>query len=176
MKNHLLTLVVFAVTLMGCSGCKNEKNKQEGTYISQDQLIEENKRALQLEREDIDEFVEDQGWEMTQTGTGLRYMIYEEGDGRQAERGDYATIEYEISLMDGEVAYTSEESGPKTFRIGHDNVASGLHEGMMQMKIGDKSIMILPSHLAFGLSGDSDRIPYESPLIYDVELIKLERP
>jgi FKBP-type peptidyl-prolyl cis-trans isomerase len=42
------------------------------------------------------------------------------------------------------------------------------------MNVGDEAIFILPSHLAYGLSGDRSRIPFESPLIYDVKLVKLD--
>lgn len=169
-----LFLALAVASLVGCSGCKNEKNKQEGTYISQDQLIEENRKALKLEKEDIDRYIDEQGWQMEETGTGLRYWIYKKGDGDQAKKGDLATIEYQVKLMEDEkLVYSSDQSGPRTFEIGKDDVESGLHEGVLKMQVGDEALFILPSHLAFGLSGDRSKIPFESPLIYEVKLVEL---
>jgi len=170
-----LFLALVVASMVGCSGCINEKNKQETTYISQDQLIEENRKALQLEKEDIDNYIKEKGWEVEETGTGLRYWIYNEGEGPKAKQGDLATIEYEVKLMEDEkVVYSSEKSGPKTFEVGKDDVESGLHEGVLKMNVGDEAIFVLPSHLAYGLSGDRSKIPFESPLIYDVKLVKLD--
>ena len=39
------------------------------------------------------------------------------------------------------------------------------------MKVGDKAKFIIPSHLAFGLLGDENKIPKRATLVYDVELI-----
>jgi FKBP-type peptidyl-prolyl cis-trans isomerase len=40
---------------------------------------------------------------------------------------------------------------------------------------GGKAKFILPSHLAYGLTGDQDKIPPQSPVVYDIELIEIEK-
>jgi FKBP-type peptidyl-prolyl cis-trans isomerase FkpA len=52
-------------------------------------------------------------------------------------------------------------------------VEAGLEEGILLMHKGGKAKFILPSHLAFGLIGDQNKIPGKSTLIYDVNLIDL---
>jgi FKBP-type peptidyl-prolyl cis-trans isomerase len=54
-----------------------------------------------------------------------------------------------------------------------DNVESGLHEGITYMRKGEKAKIILSSNLAYGLVGDMDKIPPQSPLVYDVELVDI---
>ena len=56
-----------------------------------------------------------------------------------------------------------------------DNVETGLHEGIKYMKVGEKAKMILPSHLAHGLIGDSKKIPPRSTIVYDIELLDLKK-
>jgi len=41
----------------------------------------------------------------------------------------------------------------------------------LHLKRGDAAIIILPSHLAFGLLGDQDMIPPRSTVIYEIEII-----
>jgi FKBP-type peptidyl-prolyl cis-trans isomerase len=53
-------------------------------------------------------------------------------------------------------------------------VESGIHEGIKLMRVGEKSKLVFPSHLAHGLVGDLKDIPPLSPLVVDIELIELQ--
>jgi len=53
-------------------------------------------------------------------------------------------------------------------------VESGLEEGILLLRVGDKATFIMPPHLAHGLQGDGDRIPARSIIMYDVLLLKVE--
>ena len=83
------------------------------------------------------------------------------------------TISYEVRLINGNLCYSSAEKGPKEFTAGRGEVEVGIEEGILLMRVGDRAKFIVPSHLAFGLLGDQDKIPPQSTLIYDIELIKL---
>jgi FKBP-type peptidyl-prolyl cis-trans isomerase len=84
-----------------------------------------------------------------------------------------AKLKFSVSLLDGTLCYSSDSSGLESFIIDHDQVESGLHEGIKLLHEGDKAKFILPSHLAHGLIGDKDKIPRRSPIVYDIELIQL---
>ena len=47
-----------------------------------DKLVEVNKIIVKTEEQQIEEFISRHGWSMDSTGTGLRYMIYEKGNGK----------------------------------------------------------------------------------------------
>jgi FKBP-type peptidyl-prolyl cis-trans isomerase len=76
-------------------------------------------------------------------------------------------------LLDGTQVYSSDSTGAITFQVGKSEIASGLQEGVKLMKEGDKAIFILPSHLAYGLSGDGDQIKYYEALVIDAELLNV---
>ncbi len=122
---------------------------------------------------EIDQYVAHRGWKMITTGTGLRYMITQKGNGEAAVLEKQAKVNYKITLLDGKLCYSSDSSGPKVFVIGKDNVETGLHEGIQLLHVGDKAMFILPSHLAHGLMGDDAKIPPRSTVIYDIELIAI---
>ncbi len=140
----------------------------------EESLLYANKQAVKEENEQIDRFITRYKWQMKETGSGLRYDIYFRGNGAKAETGKTAILKYNVRLIDGTEIYSSEKNGNKQFVIGHGGVESGLEEGILLLRVGDRAKFILPSHLAFGLLGDQDKVPPKSTLIYDLELLELK--
>jgi FKBP-type peptidyl-prolyl cis-trans isomerase FkpA len=175
MKSFAMALAV----LLSAHACSDQKESTSPAGVPSQKEVNRsmediNRRMSQDEDAVIQGFAERRGWEMTKTGTGLRYMIYEAGpDGPLAQEGQFATVEYEVSLIDGSVVYSSNEKGNRTFLIGQDNVETGIHEAITYLKVGDRAKVILPSHLAHGLSGDQQKIPPRSTVIYDLHLLSL---
>lgn len=157
----------------GCNS-QNEKQPTANTEEFREKRIRENQQFVQTEDQRIDKYIKRHKLDMTKTSTGLRYNIYKQGGGEQAKEGQWAKVNYSVSLLDGTEVYSSKEKGPESFLIGRDAVESGLHEAITYMRVGDKAKIILPSHLAHGLTGDMDKIPPRSTIIYDIELLSLE--
>lgn len=175
---HMSKLSLFLILVIGLTACWNKKKTDPFKGLSQEEVQQKlddmNKAAVNSEKDLIDAYVKRKQWTMTETGTGLRYIVYQNGAGSEFTKvGDLATIKYEVSLLDGTICYTSEEEGPKEFLVEADDVESGLHEGIKYMKVGDRAKMIIPSHLAHGLLGDWDKIPPRSTIVYDVELLRI---
>lgn len=164
--------------MLGFQSCSNKKNFIETNNLNQDQVTEKllkaNKAAIEFENKQIDKLIAGSGWNMPETATGLRYEIIEKGNGPKAETGKIARLEYETKLIDGKIIYSSDQKGPKEFRIGSGGVESGLEEGILLLQQGDRARFVIPSFLAHGLSGDQDRIPPKATLIYTIKLIDLK--
>jgi len=171
--------VVGIISILILFSCEEENNasneflNQSPTEVKE-ALIQANKMAMEKESIQIDSYIKRRNLNVTKTGTGLRYLIYKQGNGEQAVNGKMAIVKYEVSLIDGTVCYSTKEKGPEEFKIGKDNVESGLHEGITYMHVGDKAKIIIPSHLAHGLAGDFHKIPVRSTIIYDIELVALK--
>ena len=60
-----------------------------------------------------------------------------------------------------------------SFILGQSNQPSGLQEGLLLMHEGEKAIMIIPSYLAYGVTGDGVCIPGSSSILYTVKLEKV---
>ena len=131
-----------------------------------------NRYLLNEEQEEIEGYVKRHGLEMVQTGTGLRYQILRQGAGKQIEKGDVVSLEYQLHSLKGELIYSSEKDGIKTFKVGDGSVESGLDEAMTYLHYGDAAKLIIPYHLAFGLHGDDDQIPEYATLIYTIKVIE----
>jgi FKBP-type peptidyl-prolyl cis-trans isomerase len=176
-----MRLVIASLLLIGvsaCTGCKSNGNQStEVQHIpTQDALIERNKQAARDERSNIDEFIASKGWDMKQTGTGLHYQFIQKGDSTlpTAQYEQEALVKTQVELLNGDLIYTTDHNGPQWFKVGKSDVESGLHEGILLMRVGDKARFIMPSHLAHGLVGDFKAIPPRSTLVYEVELMDLK--
>ena len=180
MINSVKTLKIFSVILFLLAilaSCNYQADKQ-GEAVDSDKveelLLEANKQAVKVEDRQIEDFIGRNGWQMQKTGTGLRFMVYEKGNGELTEEGKIAEFEYSVQLINGDLVYSSDETGTKEFLIGRGGVEAGLEEGILLLHEGDRAKFILPSHLAFGLLGDQDKIPPKATLIYDVKLLKIK--
>jgi len=136
-------------------------------------LLRVNQQLVEEDAETIKAYAERKGWQLKTTESGLSYIIYQNGQGEKAATGKTATLEYAVSLLDSTVCYSSEQLGQKIFRLGRGEVETGLEEGVLLMREGDKARMFLPPHLAHGLTGDGDCIPRRAIILYDVELVKI---
>ncbi|MFN5416399.1 MAG: FKBP-type peptidyl-prolyl cis-trans isomerase [Flavobacteriia bacterium] len=166
---------LFGILLV-LSSCTEETPKQEPVDWSTEKSTDMNKEFAFQEDMRIKMFLEDKpSWKTKKTGTGLRYFIYEEGKGEQAQSEMTAEVKYKISLLNGNLCYETEKDETESFKIDKSDVESGVNEGIKKMKIGDKAKLIVPSHLAHGLVGDYDKIPPLQALIIDIELISLKK-
>ena len=107
----------------------------------------------------------------TSTGTGLRYQILKQGSEQKIEKGEKVTLEYELHSIAGDLIYSSENDGVKSFVVGEGTVESGLDEAMSYLHRGDVAKLIIPYHLGYGLHGDDDKIPEYATLVYTIKII-----
>ena len=167
--------------ILSCGRSYNTQQPAQSTAEIERQkneiVLRVNRQLVQEDAEEIEACSRRNGWQMKTTDSGLWYMIYQNGKGEKAETGKVATLNFTVSLLDSTLCYSSAQSGPKVFRLGQgraEGIESGLEEGVLLMRVGDKARMILPPHLAHGLTGDGNRIPQRAIILYDVELVSLQ--
>ncbi|UCF03320.1 MAG: FKBP-type peptidyl-prolyl cis-trans isomerase [Deltaproteobacteria bacterium] len=106
------------------------------------------------------------------TASGLQYRIIEEGEGPSPKAGDSVTVHYRGTLVDGTEFDSSYQRGePATFPL--TGVIPGWTEALQLMKKGSKWELFIPSDLAYGERGAGNRIPPNSTLIFEVELLSM---
>lgn len=166
---YLIMLLLFSV--FSCE----EKPQHQPAPISKSEMKNSmetaNRYLLNEEEEDIANYIKRHGLEMTSTGTGLRYQILKQGSEKRIEKGEKVTLEYELGSIAGDLFYSSEEDGVKSFVVGEGGVESGLDEAMTYLHWGDQAKLIIPFHLAYGLHGDDNRIPEYATLVYTIKVI-----
>lgn len=178
MPQKFFTYCFFIIVALSVSCSTGQSGEdaiadQNSPKSKKESLIKVNKYLVNSENKDIDNYVRRHGLDVVETGSGLRYQIIVHGNGEMAKKGKFATLNYKVKLITGDVVYSSDESGPKKFKIGHGGVESGLEEAILNMRAGERAIIIIPSHLAHGLLGDNNKIPQRSTIIYEMELTNI---
>ena len=174
------TLIVISFLFLltfNLNSCKNKIEKKKITYSEKElkePLIKANKHVVKTEDQHIIDLIGRYNWPVKETGSGLRYYIYEDGDGQKAEKNNIASLNYTLKTITGDLVYNSKDDGILEFQIGKGQVPGGLEEGILLLRVGDKAKFIIPSHLGYGLLGDDNRIPPKATLVYDLELFQLK--
>lgn len=115
----------------------------------------------------------------TKTASGLQIAVVQESPAPGAQAGDIVWVHYTGKLTNGAVFDSSrkgDDAKPFKFNLGKGEVIKGWDEGVAGMKIGEKRVLTIPPELGYGAQGAGDRIPPNSTLVFDVELIGIARP
>lgn len=106
--------------------------------------------------------------------SGLQYQILQEGNGEKPKANDRVKCHYHGMLTDGRVFDSSVQRGqPAVFGV--NQVIKGWVEALQLMPVGSKWRLFIPSELAYGPQGAGSSIEPNSALIFDVELLGIEK-
>ncbi|KAK0053793.1 FK506-binding protein 15 [Biomphalaria pfeifferi] len=100
------------------------------------------------------------------------------GEGGLLESGDSAEVKYIGWLLTngalGKVFDQSQQDNYFRFRVGKGKVIKGWDQGMLGMKKGAKRILIIPPSLAYGSQGAGERVPPDSTLVFEVQVMRVK--
>jgi peptidylprolyl isomerase len=102
--------------------------------------------------------------------SGLQFVELRKGQGPLPKKGDVLKVHYTGVLTDGRQFDSSRQGGPFQFTIGAGEVIQGWDAGLLEMRKGDRRILIVPPEMGYGAQG-SGPIPPNATLLFDVELL-----
>lgn len=108
------------------------------------------------------------------TESGLQYEVITAGaaDAAKPTLEDVVRVHYHGTLIDGTVFDSSVERGqPAEFPLA--GVIRGWTEALQLMKVGEKWKLYIPAELAYGARSPSPKIPANSALVFEVELLEI---
>jgi FKBP-type peptidyl-prolyl cis-trans isomerase FkpA len=156
LKILFLSTVIILITAISCSKT-NEFEKAEQKEI-QDYLNRNSK--LSFERK----------------SSGLYYLELVAGTGRVPVKYDTAYVKYTGKYLDGQVFDTNVGSA-KTLEviIGTPGIIQGFNEGLTYMAAGGKSLILVPSELGYGTTGNYyGGISGYTPLLFEIQLVQVK--
>ena len=106
--------------------------------------------------------------------SGVQYLVEKEGTGPMPKATDTVKVHYRGTLIDGtEFDSSIKRNEPAVFPV--NGVIRGWTEALQKMKVGSKWKVFIPSDLAYGDQGQAPVIPPASVLIFDIELLGIEK-
>lgn len=112
--------------------------------------------------------------EYIKTASGLKYRDIVVGSGNHPRPGQEVSVHYTGTLPNGKSIDSSRERGkPFTYPFKSGRVIPGLDEGIGSMKIGGRREIVIPPNLGYGSRAVGDKIPANSVLIFDIELLDI---
>lgn len=113
---------------------------------------------------------------VTTLENGLQYEVLASGEegAVQPTLDDTVVAHYHGTLIDGTVFDSSVERGePATFPL--NRVIEGWQEALTRMKVGDKWKVVIPPELGYGENGVGDAIGPNATLVFEVELLEVQK-
>jgi FKBP-type peptidyl-prolyl cis-trans isomerase len=154
-KLSILGVVVVSLILVGCQN--SDDNPTEGVATEPTIKLTSTIKA------------------MITKDSGLQYSITKEGAGAVAKAGDQVSVHYVGTLLDGSKFDSSRDrNAPFEFSLDGGQVIKGWDEGVQGMKVGEVRELTIPADLAYGGFSPSDKIPANSVLKFEIELLEIK--
>jgi len=107
---------------------------------------------------------------------GLKYTDTVVGRGPVAKAGETVHVHYVGTLTNGTKFDSSRDRNqPFTFPLGGGQVIRGWDEGVAGMRVGGKRRLVIPPQLGYGSAGAGGVIPPNATLIFEIELLGIDR-
>jgi FKBP-type peptidyl-prolyl cis-trans isomerase FklB len=104
--------------------------------------------------------------------SGLQYEVLRAGSGASPNIEDFVTCHYRGTLLDGTVFDDTATLGrPRSFAV--TSVIDGFEEALLRMQPGARWKLYVPAELGYGARGAGSKIPPNSTLIFEVELLSI---
>jgi FKBP-type peptidyl-prolyl cis-trans isomerase len=105
--------------------------------------------------------------------SGLQYRVLVAGTGAKPTLADTVTCRYRGTFVDGTEFDSSNARGePATLPV--KSMMKGWTEALQLMPVGSKWQLFIPPDLAYGSRGAGGRIPPNTTLVFDVELVGIK--
>ena len=148
-----------------------EANEHIQVYFSKKQE-EELKKNTEAGRIFLEENAKKEG--VVTLPSGLQYEIITEADGEIPTATDKVKCHYHGTLITGEVFDSSVQRGqPAVFGV--NQVIKGWVEALQLMSVGSKWKLFIPADLAYGAQGAGEMIGPNTALVFEVELLGIEK-
>ena len=136
--------------------------------------------ALHAQREKLPpddyDFVTKTWPDALKSNTGIRYIIETPGFGSLDASGDMVSVNYTGKFLNGKVFDQHHDTvHPFSFRVNRGMVIEGWDQILQLMKPGSKWLVIVPPELAYGRKGSPPRIPPDTTLVFEMEVVGVKR-
>ncbi len=155
-----------------------EKEEIQALLMNLDKTMKEKQQAMVAEESEAAiavglKFLEDNAKKegVMVTESGIQYEVITAADGDKPVATDTVKVLYKGTFLNGESFDDRNEI--TVFPL--NRVIKGWTEGVQLMSVGSKYKFTIPSDLAYGPNGNPPRIPGNSVLQFEIELLEIQK-
>lgn len=153
----------YPVPLVHCDQCIILVNEYEVTYTKK------MNNSQKYEGTKLKDFTP------TDTVTELQIIDVFEGTGDVVPEGATITAHYTGALVKNGIIFQSSHDFGRAITFPLSGVIAGWTQGVPGMKVGGMRRLVIPAAMAYGASSPAPNIPANSDLVFDIELVAIER-
>ncbi len=110
---------------------------------------------------------------VNETDSGLQYKIIESSNGAKPDEWSTVEIHQRALLLNGTLLEDTYRMN-QTSTVKMNELIEGLQEGLQMMSVGSRFKFWVPSDLAWGKKGTSNKIPPNAVLYFDIRLVSIK--
>ena len=187
------TIINIEIVKLGKAAKKFKAAKEFTKYFEnfaeEEKIIKE---KIKIAQENFIAKVNENTNKFIELPSGLKYVIIETKNGKKPKTGTSIKVNYAGYFTDGSMFDTSYKEIAKSYQV-YDHIRDdkggyapfttvyssearliqGFREGLQKMKVGDKSMLFIPSHLGYGAQGRGKTIPPNTDLFFILEIVEV---
>src|SRR5688572_31409515 len=129
---------------------------------------------LEIDKKIITNAIAENKTEAKNFHDGVYYSILKEGNGRQVSVNDTVTAFYKGYLLSDNSVFDATKEKPAIFPL--KRLIMGWQIGVPLCKVGGKIRIIIPSNLAYSIRTRAAKIPPNSILVFEIEVVDAKAP
>ncbi len=106
------------------------------------------------------------------TDSGLQILTLKKGTGKKVTETEETVMHYNIMLANGHQIQSTFGKKPFVFTMSKQPMIPGVKEGLLKMRVGDKSRLFIPYYMAYGEAGGGP-FPPKADIIFELEILKV---
>lgn len=180
MLRKILYLSIFSIFIFSCKSPEARRpiKSQSGTFIKESAV--RNKKIYEEEKEYIVTMISKdstKNYFSSDKGFWYYYNVRDTTTTEKPDFGDIVKFTYDIKELDGDIILTEEENGMQQYKIdqSHQELISGVRDGLKIMKVGEKVTFLFPSYKAFGYYGIEKKLGTNIPVQSTITLLSIKQ-
>jgi FKBP-type peptidyl-prolyl cis-trans isomerase len=131
-------------------------------------------KQLEIEKKELDKLKSSSLGSTYKESGGVYYAIIKEGDGKLVSVNDTVVAFYKGHLFSDNSMFDQTKETPATFPL--NRLIKGWQIGVPLCKVGGKIQIIIPSNLGYSIRTRAAKIPPNSILVFEIEVVDAKSP
>lgn len=180
MLSKIIYLSIFSLFIFSCKSpeARHPIKSQSGSFIQESAI--RNKKIYEEEKEYIANLIAQdstRNYFSSDKGFWYYYNVRDTTNTEKPDFGDIVKFTYDIKELDGDIVISEEENGMQNYKVdqSHQELISGVRDGIKIMKAGERVTFLFPSYKAFGYYGIEKKLGTNIPVQSTITLLSIKQ-